>query len=101
MNRYYGAIIPSILNVVSMQGYLVINCIIGGQALATVSDKLTDTLGIVIISLISLAVSTLCHMTSGLTFGQGHILWLSGSSSVSFVLSKIYITHRLSAGTNP
>ena len=45
-----------------MQGYLVINCIIGGQALATVSDKLTDTLGIVIISLISLAVSTIRHM---------------------------------------
>ncbi|KAK7683805.1 hypothetical protein QCA50_013181 [Cerrena zonata] len=54
---YYGAIIPSILNVVSMEGYLVINCIVGGQALASLSDHLSAALGIVIIGLISCAVT--------------------------------------------
>ena len=55
--RYYGAIIPSALTVFSMQGFLILNCIIGGQTLASVSGgHLDDTLGIVIIGLISLAV---------------------------------------------
>lgn len=54
--RYYGAIIPSALTVFSMQGFLILNCIIGGQTLASVSDHLDDTLGIVIISIISLVV---------------------------------------------
>lgn len=40
-----------------MQGFLTLNCIVGGQALAGISDNLTDTTGIVIISLISLVVS--------------------------------------------
>ena len=42
-----------------MQGYLVINTIIGGQALAAASEHLDATLGIVIISLISLGVCLL------------------------------------------
>ena len=54
--RYYGAVIPSILNVLSMQGYLVVITIVGGQTLAEVSDHLDATLGIVIIALISLIV---------------------------------------------
>ena len=49
--------IPSALNVFTMQGFLILNCIIGGQALASVSSRLDDTLGIVIISVISLVVS--------------------------------------------
>ncbi|KAH0834813.1 cytosine-purine permease [Lanmaoa asiatica] len=53
---YYGSIIPSVLNVFSMQGFLILNCIIGGQTLASVNSHLDDTLGIVIISVISLAV---------------------------------------------
>ncbi|EGO29194.1 hypothetical protein SERLADRAFT_359352 [Serpula lacrymans var. lacrymans S7.9] len=53
---YYGAILPSVLNVFSMIGFLILNCIIGGQTLASVSSRLDDTLGIVIISIISLAV---------------------------------------------
>uniref|UniRef100_A0A8H8CG71 Uncharacterized protein n=1 Tax=Psilocybe cubensis TaxID=181762 RepID=A0A8H8CG71_PSICU len=53
----YGAIIPSFLNVVSTLGFLILNCIIGGQIIAAVSTKLDDTLGIVIISLISLVVT--------------------------------------------
>lgn len=55
--RYYGAIIPSALTVFSMQGFLILNCIVGGQMLASVSNgHLDDTLGIVIISIISFAV---------------------------------------------
>jgi len=53
---YYGAIIPSILNVLSMQGYVIINSIIGGQTLAAASDNLSDAVGIVIIGIISLFV---------------------------------------------
>lgn len=55
--RYYAAAIPSALNVFSSQSFLILNCIVGGQALAAVSHKLDDTLGIVIIGLISFAVS--------------------------------------------
>lgn len=54
---YYGAIIPSALNVFSLQGFLILNCIIGGQTIASVSSHIDDTLGIVIISIISLVVS--------------------------------------------
>lgn len=54
--RYYGSMIPSVLNVFSMQGFLILNCIVGGQTLSSVSDRLDDTLGIVIISLLSLVV---------------------------------------------
>ena len=55
-SRYYGAIIPSILNVLSLEGFLVVNTIVGGQTLAEVSDHLDATLGIVIIAIISLIV---------------------------------------------
>ena len=54
--RYYAAALPSILNVFSAQSYLILNSIIGGQALAAVSNKLNDTLGIVIIASISFVV---------------------------------------------
>ncbi|PPQ65122.1 hypothetical protein CVT24_003013 [Panaeolus cyanescens] len=54
----YGAILPSALNVLSSQGFLILNCIIGGQALASASPgKIDDTLGIVIISVISLVIT--------------------------------------------
>ena len=56
-SRYYGGLIPSILNILSCQGYLIINTIIGGQALGSVSQHLNATLGIVIIGLITLGVS--------------------------------------------
>ncbi|RPD61564.1 hypothetical protein L226DRAFT_507062 [Lentinus tigrinus ALCF2SS1-7] len=54
---YYGAIIPSVLNVLSMQGYLVVNTIIGGQTLAEVSTSVNATVGIVIIALTSLVIT--------------------------------------------
>ncbi|KAI0692723.1 permease for cytosine/purines, uracil, thiamine, allantoin-domain-containing protein [Cytidiella melzeri] len=60
---YYGAIIPSILNALSTQGYLIINCIIGGQTLSSVSSHLNPTTGIVITGLISLAVTFCGYQT--------------------------------------
>jgi len=54
---YFGSIVPSFLNVVSLQCFLILNCIIGGQTLASVSSKLTWDLGIVIVGLISLFVT--------------------------------------------
>ncbi|KAJ3485132.1 hypothetical protein NLI96_g5180 [Meripilus lineatus] len=72
---YYGAIIPSALTVFSMQGFLILNCIIGGQTLASVSDHLDDTLGIVIISIISL-VNLLLYLLRLLLLERGlQILW--------------------------
>ncbi|KAJ8502259.1 hypothetical protein ONZ51_g125 [Trametes cubensis] len=54
---YLGSILPSAFTVFSMQGFLILNCIIGGQTLASVSSHLDDTLGIVIIGVISLLVT--------------------------------------------
>ncbi|KAG1741435.1 cytosine-purine permease [Suillus paluster] len=54
---YFGAIIPAVLNVFSLEGFLILNCIIGGQTIASLSPQLDDTLGIVIISIISLMVT--------------------------------------------
>ncbi|KAI0942810.1 hypothetical protein AcV7_002117 [Taiwanofungus camphoratus] len=53
---YYGAIIPSILNVVTLQCYLILNTIIGGQTLGSISPHLDASLGIVIIGLVTLVV---------------------------------------------
>ncbi|KLO10063.1 cytosine-purine permease [Schizopora paradoxa] len=54
---YLGSIVPSLLNVFSLEGFLILNSIIGGQTLASVSSKLSWDLGIVIIGLISLLVT--------------------------------------------
>ncbi|THU86280.1 hypothetical protein K435DRAFT_369131 [Dendrothele bispora CBS 962.96] len=55
---YYGTSLPSLLNVISQGGWLIINSIVGGQVLAAVSpDKLDDTLGIVVIVLITFVIS--------------------------------------------
>ncbi|PCH37475.1 hypothetical protein WOLCODRAFT_140883 [Wolfiporia cocos MD-104 SS10] len=53
---YYGAIIPCVLNIISLQGYLIINTIIGGQTLGSISPHVGAPLGIVIIALVTLAV---------------------------------------------
>ncbi|KAJ7429410.1 hypothetical protein B0H11DRAFT_1768147 [Mycena galericulata] len=54
----YGIVIPSILNVLTMMGYLFLGLIIGGQMLAQTSDHLTPNLGIIINGLLSLVVCT-------------------------------------------
>ncbi|KAJ7681154.1 permease for cytosine/purines, uracil, thiamine, allantoin-domain-containing protein [Mycena rosella] len=51
----YAVAVPSILNVLSTMGFPVLGAIVGGQMLATTSDKLTPATGIVIIALVSLA----------------------------------------------
>ncbi|GLB39204.1 putative purine-cytosine permease (2.A.39) family protein [Lyophyllum shimeji] len=54
---FYGVIIPCILNLIVMIGFCVLNSILGGQALASVNGKLSWTVGIVIVDVISLLVS--------------------------------------------
>ena len=69
-----------------MQGFLILNCIVGGQTLASVSNgHLDDTLGIVIIGVISLVVSTrpIENMNLPLNFPtSGYVLRLSSNSLV-------------------
>ena len=70
-----------------MQGFLILNCIIGGQTLASVSDgHLDDTLGIVIIGVISLVVSRRHvddkHPLVFLPNHSGHIFRLPSNSLV-------------------
>lgn len=36
--RYYGVIIPCLLNLIGMCGFCILNCILGGQTLASVSN---------------------------------------------------------------
>jgi purine-cytosine permease-like protein len=54
--RYYGAMIPGLLSVASGVGFAVLNNILGGQALSSIAN-MSWTVGIVIISVISLFVS--------------------------------------------
>ncbi|KAH8115903.1 NCS cytosine-purine permease [Phellopilus nigrolimitatus] len=55
---FYGAAVPSIFGLMTMTGFMILNCILGGQTLAAVSDGHLDwTVGIVIIAVISLLVS--------------------------------------------
>ncbi|KAJ3510104.1 hypothetical protein NLJ89_g4866 [Agrocybe chaxingu] len=55
---YYGVIVPCALNLLTGLGFAVLNCILGGQTLASVTDgRLSWTVGIVIFTLISLFVS--------------------------------------------
>ncbi|TFK62228.1 cytosine-purine permease [Pluteus cervinus] len=55
---YYGVIVPCVLNLIGMFGFCILNAILGGQTLASVArHDLSWSVGIVIISLISLVVS--------------------------------------------
>lgn len=51
-----------------MEGYLILGCIIGGQALGTLSEHIDATIGIVIIGLLSLLVSTLIEVILPATY---------------------------------
>jgi purine-cytosine permease-like protein len=62
---YYGSIIPSILNLVTFMGFLILNLILGGETLAAVSGYqaghgggLSWDVGIAIVGVIALLVST-------------------------------------------
>ncbi|KAJ7636859.1 cytosine-purine permease [Roridomyces roridus] len=54
---YYGAILPSIFNVASMMGYLILGVMVGGQLLAGASGHLSSTDGIVILTMLSFVVT--------------------------------------------
>ncbi|KAI6045332.1 permease for cytosine/purines, uracil, thiamine, allantoin-domain-containing protein [Pisolithus marmoratus] len=55
---YYGLMIPTILNLIGLCGFNILNSILGGQALASVSnDRMSWTVGIVIIAVVALVVS--------------------------------------------
>lgn len=58
---YYGSIIPSVLNLITFMGFLILNLILGGQTLAAVSgtngDGLNWDVGIAIVAVIALLVS--------------------------------------------
>lgn len=55
---YYGIMIPAILNLIGLCGFNILNSILGGQALASVSnDNMSWTVGIVIIALVALVIS--------------------------------------------
>ncbi|KAF8231030.1 hypothetical protein L208DRAFT_1437901 [Tricholoma matsutake] len=79
---YFGSIIPSILNVFSMQGFLILNCIIGGQTLASVSGHLNDTAGIVIIGVLSLVVTF---------FGYKVLHWYESAAWIPNVVTFIVL----------
>ncbi|KAF9525402.1 NCS cytosine-purine permease [Crepidotus variabilis] len=55
---YYGVILPCIMNLIGMIGFSILNCILGGQALASITNQnLSWTVGIVVVAIISLLVS--------------------------------------------
>ncbi|KAF5318548.1 hypothetical protein D9619_010745 [Psilocybe cf. subviscida] len=55
---YYGVIVPCVLNLLGVFGFSAANCIVGGQALASVTNgHLSWTVGIIIFTLISVIVS--------------------------------------------
>ncbi|KAI5891667.1 uncharacterized protein SCHCODRAFT_02629744 [Schizophyllum commune H4-8] len=55
---YFGVILPCILNLIGMCGFCILNSILGGQTLASVSShNLSWTVGIVIITIVSLFIS--------------------------------------------
>ncbi|KAG1811875.1 NCS cytosine-purine permease [Suillus subaureus] len=54
---YFGIIIPAILNLIGLCGFNIVNGILGGQALASVSSDMSWDVGIVIIFVIALLIS--------------------------------------------
>ncbi|KAK7437505.1 hypothetical protein VKT23_018577 [Stygiomarasmius scandens] len=55
---YFGIIVPCILNLIGMFGFCILNCVLGGQTLASVTGgSLSWAVGIVIIALISVFLS--------------------------------------------
>ncbi|KAL1943828.1 hypothetical protein VTO73DRAFT_3646 [Trametes versicolor] len=79
---YFGSIFPGAFTVFSMQGFLILNCIIGGQTLASVSSHLDDTLGIIIIGILSLIVTF---------FGYRVIHWYETVAWIPSVITFVVI----------
>jgi hypothetical protein len=52
--------LPAILNLITMMGFMILNCILGGETLASVSGgRISWNVGIVVIALVSLFVSAM------------------------------------------
>lgn len=73
---FWGATIPAFLNLVTMFGFMVLNCILGGETLSSASVMLGSDglptsggmswdIGIVIVALISLFVSSYIPFRAG------------------------------------
>ncbi|KAF8726540.1 hypothetical protein AX14_007745 [Amanita brunnescens Koide BX004] len=55
---FYGVILLSVLNLIGLCGFCILNCVLGGQTLASAANgQLSWSVGIVIIAIISLLVS--------------------------------------------
>ena len=76
-----------------MQGFLILNCIVGGQTLASVSNgHLDDTLGIVIIGVISLVV---CIDTTTAIYALSVSFRSHSSATVSFIGTYLPISYEV------
>ncbi|KAG8884245.1 hypothetical protein FRB97_004750 [Tulasnella sp. 331] len=55
---YFGAIVPATLNAATMMGFMILNCVLGGETLASVSNgRISWNVGIVVIAVVSLFIS--------------------------------------------
>ena len=55
--RLFGTAIPLVLNMATLAGYGIIDCILGGQALSAINpNKLSINVGIVIVAIINLVI---------------------------------------------
>ncbi|KAG2340849.1 hypothetical protein BDR05DRAFT_1032723 [Suillus weaverae] len=77
---YFGAIIPTVLNVFSMQGFLILNCIVGGQTLASPSLIL-----LVLLSFVS-GITSKCQASQVTFCGCRIIHWYE---SIAWILNVI------------
>lgn len=58
ISRKYGVMVPVLLNLATITGFCVIDCVIGGQTLASVNPgSISSNVGIVIIAIIALFIS--------------------------------------------
>lgn len=89
---------------ISMEGFLILNCIGGGQALASVSNRLDDTAGIVIISVLSLIVSSISSglSTTSMKSSRRYHSWDTKLSTGELILMCISVFNlQASTGTKP
>ncbi|KAH9477683.1 Purine-cytosine permease fcyB [Psilocybe cubensis] len=78
---YYGVIVPSILNLLGVIGFATLNCIVGGQALASVTNgHLSWTVGIVVFTAVSVIVSF---------FGYKFLHWFERYAWIPVVITTI------------
>ncbi|KAF4582430.1 hypothetical protein EYR38_002550 [Pleurotus pulmonarius] len=55
---FHGVMLPCVMNLIGITGFCILNCILGGQTLSSVTDgHLTWTVGIVVTAVISLLLS--------------------------------------------